>query len=83
VDEDFDRFLNVVDVEATCWPACPPAGESSGIIQFATAFGLRLGVGMSRALIRAGRPLHGRRHRGGGDAWIVAALVRLGQPVTG
>jgi len=31
--EAFGRFLNVVDVEATCWAGSPPAGESSEIIE--------------------------------------------------
>ena len=31
--EAFGRFLNVVDVEATCWAGNPPAGESSEIIE--------------------------------------------------
>jgi inhibitor of KinA sporulation pathway (predicted exonuclease) len=54
--------------------------------RFATAFGLRRGIGMSRALAHAGLPLEGRHHRGDGDAWniaaIVAELARLGQPIT-
>jgi inhibitor of KinA sporulation pathway (predicted exonuclease) len=33
VDEDFGRFLNVVDVEATCWRGGPPPGEASEIIE--------------------------------------------------
>jgi inhibitor of KinA sporulation pathway (predicted exonuclease) len=28
-----DRLLNVVDVEATCWPGAPPAGQVNEIIQ--------------------------------------------------
>jgi inhibitor of KinA sporulation pathway (predicted exonuclease) len=187
VDEAFGRFLNVVDVEATCWADGPPPGESSEIIEigvcvvdtddwrrmarrsilvrprrsrvstfcteltgltqadvdggidfatacalvrddlrgryrawaswgeydrrqferqcvgdieypfgsrhinvkerFATAFGLRRGVGMSRALAHAGLPLEGRHHRGDDDAWNIAAIVvelaRVGQPITG
>jgi inhibitor of KinA sporulation pathway (predicted exonuclease) len=55
--------------------------------RFATAFGLRRGVGMSRALAHAGLPLEGHHHRGDDDAWniagIVVELARLGQPVTG
>jgi len=181
---DFDRFLNVVDVEATCWADRPPPGESSEIIEigvcvvdtegwrrvdrrrilvrprrsrvsafcteltgltqaevdggmdfpaacavlrddlrarsrtwaswgeydrrqferqcsgggypfgsrhinvkerFATAFGLRRGLGMSQALARAGLPLEGRHHRGDDDAWnigaIVVELARLGRPI--
>nr|BFE76182.1 3'-5' exonuclease [Actinoplanes digitatis] len=184
--EPFERFLNVVDVEATCWGDGPPRGESSEIIEigicvvdtadwrrvekrrllvrpsrsrvsafcteltgltqadvdggsdfatacarvrdelrgrhrtwaswgeydrrqferqcvggagypfgsrhinvkerFAAAFGLRRGVGMSRALALAYLPLEGRHHRGDDDAWniaaIVAELARRGQPVT-
>ncbi|GIE85793.1 3'-5' exonuclease [Actinoplanes regularis] len=187
MDEAFGRFLNVVDVEATCWADGPPRGESSEIIEigicvvdtagwrrgerrrilvrprrsrisafcteltgltqadvdggvdfatactrvrdelrgpyrtwaswgdydrrqferqcvgdvgypfgsrhinvkerFATAFGLRRGVGMSSALAKAGLPLEGRHHRGDDDAWNIAALVvelaRLGHPITG
>jgi inhibitor of KinA sporulation pathway (predicted exonuclease) len=188
VEEAFERYVNVVDVEATCWADGPPAGESSEIIEigvcvvdtddwrrverrrilvqprrsrvspfcttltgltqsdvdgglefavacalmrddlsgrhrtwaswgeydrrqferqcsaggtgypfgnhhinvkerFATAFGLRRGVGMSRALAHAGLPLEGRHHRGDDDAWnigaIVVELARLGQPITG
>lgn len=33
MDEAFERFLNVVDVEATCWAGDPPDGESSEIIE--------------------------------------------------
>jgi len=188
VAEALEPFVNVVDVEATCWAAGPPAGESSEIIEigvcvvdsrdwrrverrriivrprrssvspfcteltgltqaevdaglefaaacdllrdelrgreriwaswgeydrrqferqcstggagypfgtnhinvkerFATAFGLRRGVGMSRALAHAGLPLEGRHHRGDDDAWnigaIVVELARMGQPITG
>ena len=188
MDEAFGRFLNIVDVEATCWAKSPPPGESSEIIEigvcvvdtdgwrrverrrilvrprrsqvspfcteltgltqaqvdggmefatacallcdelrgrfrtwaswgeydrrqferqcatagvgypfgsrhinvkerFATAFGLRCGVGMSRALAHAGLPLEGRHHRGDDDAWNIAAIVvelaRLRQPITG
>ena len=31
--ETFGRHLNVVDVEATCWPRTPPPGEPSEIIE--------------------------------------------------
>ncbi|HZM83144.1 MAG TPA: 3'-5' exonuclease [Candidatus Limnocylindrales bacterium] len=187
MDTSFDRFLNVVDVEATCWADGPPPGEVSEIIEigvcvvdiedwrrverrrilvqprrskvspfcteltgltqaevdggvefaqacalvagelrgrlrtwaswgeydrrqferqcspggvrypfgsrhinvkerFAAAFGLRRGIGMSRALAQAGLPLEGRHHRGDDDAWNIAAIVielaRLGQPIT-
>ena len=55
--------------------------------RFATAFGLRRGVGMGRALTHAGLPLEGRHHRGDDDAWNIAAIVielaRLGQPIIG
>jgi hypothetical protein len=27
--EPFGRFLNVIDVEATCWPKRPPEGQVS------------------------------------------------------
>ena len=54
--------------------------------RFATAFGLRRGVGMSRARTEAGLPLEGRHHRGDDDAWNIAAIVvelaRRGQPIT-
>jgi len=188
VEEPFGRFVNIVDVEATCWADGPPASESSEIIEigvcvidtddwrrverrrilvrprrslvspfcteltgltqadvdgglefaqacalvrdelrgrfrtwaswgeydrrqferqcatggasypfgsrhinvkqrFATAFGLRRGVGMSQALVHAGLPLEGRHHRGDDDAWnigaIVVELARVGQPITG
>lgn len=33
MSEPFGRFVNVVDVEATCWPGAVPAGESSEIIE--------------------------------------------------
>jgi inhibitor of KinA sporulation pathway (predicted exonuclease) len=55
--------------------------------RFATAFGLRRGVGMERALSHAGLPLEGRHHSGVDDAWnigsIVVELARLGQPIIG
>jgi inhibitor of KinA sporulation pathway (predicted exonuclease) len=31
--EEFGRYLNVVDVEATCWETLPPAGQQSEIIE--------------------------------------------------
>jgi inhibitor of KinA sporulation pathway (predicted exonuclease) len=31
--EPYGRYLNVVDVEATCWDAGPPPGETSEIIE--------------------------------------------------
>jgi inhibitor of KinA sporulation pathway (predicted exonuclease) len=31
--EPFGRFLNVIDVEATCWPKRPPEGQVSEIIE--------------------------------------------------
>ncbi|GAA4567721.1 3'-5' exonuclease [Planotetraspora kaengkrachanensis] len=31
--ESFGRFLNVVDVEATCWDGPPPPGQTSEIIE--------------------------------------------------
>jgi inhibitor of KinA sporulation pathway (predicted exonuclease) len=31
--DDADRYLNVVDVEATCWPDQPPAGMVNEIIE--------------------------------------------------
>jgi inhibitor of KinA sporulation pathway (predicted exonuclease) len=31
--EPFGRYLNVVDIEATCWPDKPPAGQVSEIIE--------------------------------------------------
>jgi inhibitor of KinA sporulation pathway (predicted exonuclease) len=31
--ERFDRYLNVVDVEATCWEGQPPAGQANEIIE--------------------------------------------------
>jgi inhibitor of KinA sporulation pathway (predicted exonuclease) len=33
VDEVAGQFLNVVDVEATCWSGAPPPGESNEIIE--------------------------------------------------
>ncbi|MCP2165010.1 3'-5' exonuclease [Goodfellowiella coeruleoviolacea] len=42
---------------------------------FATAFDLPRPVGMATALDIAGLPLEGRHHRGGDDAWNIAALV--------
>ena len=32
-DEPYGRFLNVVDVEATCWAGSPPPGQVSEIIE--------------------------------------------------
>lgn len=31
--EEFGRYLNVIDVEATCWDGMPPAGQVSEIIE--------------------------------------------------
>ncbi|MBC6463636.1 3'-5' exonuclease [Actinomadura sp. HBU206391] len=31
--EPYGRFLNVVDLEATCWPGQPPPGQASEIIE--------------------------------------------------
>src|SRR4051794_35326200 len=31
--EEFGRFVNVVDVEATCWTGAPPRGETNEIIE--------------------------------------------------
>ena len=42
---------------------------------FAVAQGLRREVGMARALEMAGLPLEGTHHRGGDDAWNIAALL--------
>jgi len=33
MEEAFGRFINIVDVEATCWADRPPASESSEIIE--------------------------------------------------
>jgi inhibitor of KinA sporulation pathway (predicted exonuclease) len=42
---------------------------------FAVAQGLRREVGMARALALAGLSLEGTHHRGGDDAWNIAALL--------
>jgi inhibitor of KinA sporulation pathway (predicted exonuclease) len=42
---------------------------------FAVAQGLRREVGMARALDMADIPLEGTHHRGGDDAWNIAALL--------
>ncbi|GGO29888.1 3'-5' exonuclease [Deinococcus humi] len=31
--EEFGRYLNVIDVEATCWETAPPIGQASEIIE--------------------------------------------------
>jgi inhibitor of KinA sporulation pathway (predicted exonuclease) len=31
--EEYGQFLNVIDVEATCWTGAPPRGETSEIIE--------------------------------------------------
>lgn len=33
--EPFGRFLNVIDVEATCWNGPPPPGQTSEILNHA------------------------------------------------
>ncbi|MEU4218343.1 hypothetical protein [Actinoplanes sp. NPDC026623] len=76
MDEAFERFLNVVDVEATCWADGPPWGESSEIIE----------IGICVVDTRDWRRVERRRIRGDDDAWNIGALVvdlaRLGRPVT-
>lgn len=55
---DFDRFLNVVDVEATCWDRAVPAGMVSEIIEIGlTVVDLELGerVAKHRILVRPAR----------------------------
>ncbi len=42
---------------------------------FAVARGLNREVGMARALALSGLPLEGTHHRGGDDAWNIAALL--------
>lgn len=42
---------------------------------FALCYGLSREVGMARALEIAGIPLEGTHHRGGDDAWNIAALM--------
>lgn len=42
---------------------------------FGDAHGMPRAPGMDRALEAAGLPLEGRHHRGGDDAWNIAALV--------
>ena len=46
-------FLNVVDVEATCWESVPPPGQISEIIEIGLATvdlatGQRMGTGQAR-----------------------------------
>jgi inhibitor of KinA sporulation pathway (predicted exonuclease) len=55
-------------------------------VRFTKALGLARRPGMDAALKMAGLPLEGVHHRGGDDAWNIAALAielaRRGQPVT-
>jgi inhibitor of KinA sporulation pathway (predicted exonuclease) len=64
---DADRYLNVVDGEATCWSDQPPAGMVNEIIE--------VGLTVVDLMEVAGLPLEGRHHRGDDDAWNIAALV--------
>lgn len=42
---------------------------------FALAYGLRHEIGMDAALAHTGLPLEGTHHRGGDDAWNIAAIL--------
>jgi inhibitor of KinA sporulation pathway (predicted exonuclease) len=42
---------------------------------YAAAHGLRREIGMAAALEHAGLPLEGTHHRGGDDAWNIAAML--------
>lgn len=56
--ETFGRFLNVVDVEATCWPGKPPAGQVSEIIEIGLCvvdLAARERVSRHRILVRPAR----------------------------
>lgn len=53
-----DRYLNVIDVEATCWPGSPPAGEVHEIIQIGVCVvdpATRSRVGRDDILVRPAR----------------------------
>lgn len=54
-DTDHDRFLNVVDVEATCWQGPAPAGQANEIIEIGLCvvdLARRERVGRDRVLVR-------------------------------
>ncbi|HEX2317247.1 MAG TPA: 3'-5' exonuclease [Thermomonospora sp.] len=56
--EPFGRFLNVVDVEATCWTGSPPAGQVSEIIEIGLCvvdLAARERVARHRVLVRPER----------------------------
>jgi inhibitor of KinA sporulation pathway (predicted exonuclease) len=56
--EEFGRFLNVIDVEATCWPDRPPPGQVSEIIEIGLCvvdLAARKRVSRSRPLVRPAR----------------------------
>ncbi|GAA2106149.1 3'-5' exonuclease [Actinomadura alba] len=56
--EPYGRFLNVVDVEATCWPGAPPAGQVSEIIEIGLCvvdLASRERVSRHRVLVRPAR----------------------------
>jgi inhibitor of KinA sporulation pathway (predicted exonuclease) len=67
--EPYGRCLNVVDVEATCWPGRPPPGQVSEIIEIGLCvvdLESRERVSRHRVLVRPARlPLEPRTGRPG------------------
>jgi inhibitor of KinA sporulation pathway (predicted exonuclease) len=56
--ERYGRFLNVIDLEATCWAADPPAGQVSEIIEIGLCVidtERRERVGRDRIMVRPAR----------------------------
>ncbi|WP_037607035.1 3'-5' exonuclease [Streptacidiphilus rugosus] len=72
---DYDRHQFTRQCQATGVPYPFGRRHTNAKAVFTEAYGLRKRPGMARALEIAGRPLEGRHHRGGDDAWNIAGLV--------
>lgn len=72
---DYDRKQFARQCDATGVPYPFGSRHLNAKEAFASARGLRRKPGMAGALTLAGLPLEGRHHRGGDDAWNIAALV--------
>lgn len=72
---DYDRLQFQRQCQATHTPYPFGRRHVNAKLVFTEAHGLRKRPGMASALVTAGLPLDGRHHRGGDDAWNIAALV--------
>lgn len=72
---DYDRRQFERDCEA--WGIPTPFGPTHLNVKnlFALAYGLPHEIGMAEALDMLGLPLEGTHHRGGDDAWNIAAIL--------